>query len=67
MICVIEINLDNFCLVLIFVCQPWKVVCFGEPGFLPQGGRGAQPLRQFAPIRDFCLLKFGPKTIEKLA
>ena len=29
-ICVLEINLYTFCLVLIFVCQSWKVVCFGE-------------------------------------
>ena len=33
-------------------------------GFLPQGGSG-RPLRQFAPLENFCpSLKFGPKTIE---
>ena len=31
------------------------------------GGQGGAPLRQFAPLGDFAPLKFGPKTIEKLA
>ena len=30
LIYVIEINLDNFCLVLIFYVNPWKVMSFGE-------------------------------------